>query len=154
MNPTPTAAQTRKAGFLIFQTAILIGGIRRLEIVGLDPYDGFYHADRYGRPALALDLIEEFRSVIVDSLVLNLINREIVGLGDFTAANDAEHGVALTRPGLRKFFHHYTARLNTVVIHPYYRNKWTYQKCFEAQARLLRKAIEGELPEYIPFRTK
>lgn len=125
-----------------------------LEIVGLDPYDGFYHADRYGRPALALDLMEEFRGVIVDSVVLNLINREIIGADDFATAKDAEHGVSLKRPALRKFFHHYAARMNTPVLHPYYGKRWTYQKCFEAQARLMRKTIEGELPEYVPFRTK
>lgn len=125
-----------------------------LEIVGLDPYDGFYHADRYGRPALALDLIEEFRGLIVDSLVLNVINREIIGLGDFQKTEEAEHGVFLNRHGLRKFFHHYDARLNTPVLHPFYRKRWTYQKCFEVQARLMRKVIEGELPEYVPFRTK
>ena len=125
-----------------------------LEIVGLDPYDGFYHADRYGRPALALDLIEEFRGVIVDSLVLNVINREIIGASDFQKADDAEHGIFLNRHGQRKFFHHYSARLNTEVTHPYYRRKWTYQECFEVQARLMRKTIEGELPAYVPFRTK
>ncbi|MDE3091368.1 MAG: CRISPR-associated endonuclease Cas1, partial [Chloroflexota bacterium] len=125
-----------------------------LEIVGLDPYDGFYHADKYGRPALALDLIEEFRGVIVDSLVRQVINREIIGAGDFQKASGTEHGVFLNRNGLRKFFHHYNARLNTRVQHPVYRKKWTYLECFEVQARLMRKTIEGELAAYVPFRTK
>ena len=125
-----------------------------LEIVGLDPYDGFYHADRYGRPALALDLMEEFRGVIVDSLALNLINREIIGAEDFEKAEDAEHGVFLKHHALRKFLHHYSARLNTMVRHPYFLKSWTYQKCFEAQARLMRQVIEGKASVYLPFRTK
>lgn len=125
-----------------------------LEIVGLDPYDGFYHADKYGRPALALDLLEEFRAIIVDSLVLQLINREIIGAGDFQKAQDAEHGVFLNRHGLQRFFHHYSARLNTEVLHPYHRQRWSYLKTFEVQARLLRQVIEGKLPEYIPFRVQ
>ncbi len=125
-----------------------------LEIVGLDPYDGFYHADRYGRPALALDLIEEFRALIVDSLVVQLINREILGAQNFKPMADAEHGVCLDKHGLRKFFHHYSARLNTAVIHPYYGKRLTYLKCFEVQARLMRQVIEGKTSAYIPFRTK
>jgi CRISPR-associated protein Cas1 len=123
-----------------------------IEIVGLDPYDGFYHADQYGRPALALDLMEEFRGIIVDSMVLNVINREIITARDFQAAQDADDGVLLNRHGLKKFFHHYGARLRTLVKHPFYGKRWTYQKCFEAQARLLRAVIEGKRPVYVPFR--
>ncbi len=122
-----------------------------LEIVGLDPYDGFYHADKYGRPALALDLMEEFRALIVDSVVLNLVNREIIGAGDFRASGEAEGGVYLNRNGLKKFFHQYSARLNTVVAHSYYGKRLAYLKCFEVQARLVRKVIEGELRQYVPF---
>lgn len=122
-----------------------------LEIVGLDPYDGFYHADKYGRPALALDLMEEFRPLIVDSLVLNLINREIIEQTDFRANREAGAGVFLTRAGMKKFLHHWNARVNTLATHPVYRQRWTYVRCFEAQARILRQVIEGELPDYIPF---
>lgn len=125
-----------------------------LEIAGLDPYDGFYHADKYGRPALALDLLEEFRAIIVDSLVLQLINREILDAKDFQAAREADGGVFLTKHGLRKFFHHYSARLNTEVLHPYHGKRWSYLKTFEVQARLLRQVIEGKLPEYVPFRVQ
>jgi len=122
-----------------------------LEIVGLDPYDGFYHADKYGRPALALDLMEEFRPLIVDSLVVNLINREIIEPNDFHRDPQAGGGVFLTRAGMKKFLHHWNARMNTLVTHPFYRQRWTYVRCFEAQARVLRKVVEGELPDYIPF---
>jgi CRISPR-associated protein Cas1 len=124
------------------------------EIVGLDPYDGFFHADKYGRPALALDLVEEFRAVIVDSLVRTLVNKRMVKETDFRPAGEEKGGVYLTRRGLRTFFTQYARRLNTPVIHPFYDRRLTYQKCFEVQARLLRKVIEKELDEYPPFVVK
>lgn len=111
------------------------------EVVGLDPYDGFFHSDKYGRPALALDLMEEFRSVIVDSVVLNLVNRRRVQTGDFEPG--PEGGVYLKREALRVFFHAYTARINTEVFYAPAGRRLSYQKLFEVQARKLRRAIEG-----------
>jgi CRISPR-associated protein Cas1 len=119
------------------------------EIAGLDPYDGFFHADKYGRPALALDLVEEFRAVIVDSVVRTLVNKRMVAQGDFRSGSG--EGVYLTRRGLRTFFAQYSQRLNTRVIHPHYGRRLTYQQCFEVQARLLRKVVEGELDRYPSF---
>ncbi|MBI5304823.1 MAG: CRISPR-associated endonuclease Cas1 [Chloroflexi bacterium] len=123
-----------------------------LEIVGLDPYAGFFHADAYGRPALALDLVEEFRGVIADLVALMLINKRVLEQKDFHAGDDG--GVYLSERGLKKYLRYYTARIQTEVLHPHYRRRLTYQKCFEVQARLLRKVIEGELPAYIPFRAR
>jgi CRISPR-associated protein Cas1 len=122
------------------------------EIVGLDPYDGFFHADKYGRPALALDLVEEFRGVIVDSVVMNIINRGILSSEDFEPGPAG--GVYLKPPAMRKFLEQYSARLNTEVIHPVVERRLTYQRCFEVQAQLLRKVIEGERAAYEPFLTK
>jgi len=119
------------------------------EIVGLDPYDGFFHADKHGRPALALDLVEEFRAVIVDSLVRTLVNKQMVNEKDFRPG--PQGGVYLTRRGLKLFFTQYSHRLNTRVIHPYYGKRLSYQQCFEVQARLLRKVVEGKLDKYPPF---
>jgi len=104
--------------------------------------------------ALALDLMEEFRPLIVDSLVLNLINREIIRQTDFCGDREAGAGVVLTRAGMKRFLHHWNARVNTRVTHPVYRQRWTYVRCFEAQARLLRQVIEGESSTYLPFRTR
>ena len=124
------------------------------EIAGLDPYDGFFHAGKYGRPALALDLVEEFRAIIVDSLVRAVVNKRVLDEGDFRPSAGDKGGVYLTRRGLRAFLGQYSRRLNTRVIHPYYRRRLTYQQCFEVQARLLRKVIEGELDTYPPFVVK
>jgi CRISPR-associated protein Cas1 len=123
-----------------------------LELVGLDPYDGFFHSDKYGRPALALDLVEEFRSLIVDSVVLSVVNKRILKLDDFQRAESG--GVILKKDGLRKFLFQYTARLQTQVHHPEAARRLTYQKCFEVQARCLRRVIEGSEEEYLPFRTR
>jgi CRISPR-associated protein Cas1 len=119
------------------------------EIAGLDPYDGFFHADKYGRPALALDLVEEFRPVIVDSVVLNLVNRGMLAAADFEPGPGG--GVRLKQAALRTFFEQYSARLNTQRQHPGVGRKLTYQQWFEVQARTLRQVVEGALPAYRPM---
>lgn len=125
-----------------------------LTIVGLDPYAGFFHVDAYGRPALALDLVEEFRGVIADLVALMLMNKRVLDKNDFREGDAERGGVYLSERGLRKYLHYYSVRLQTEVIHPYHQQRMTYQKCFEVQARLLRKTIEGELERYVPFRAK
>jgi CRISPR-associated protein Cas1 len=122
------------------------------EVVGLDPYDGFFHADKYGRPALALDLEEEFRGPVVDSVVRLVINKRVVGPDDFEPG--PKGGIYLSDRGLRKFLRQYTHRLNTEILHPYYDRRLTYQRVFEVQARLMAKAIQGQLDKYRPFRVR
>jgi CRISPR-associated protein Cas1 len=125
--------------------------ISACEIVGLDPYDGFFHAEKYGRPALALDLMEEFRSVIVDSLALILVNKGMLSLDDFRFSGPRR--VYLSSSGLRTFFEQYAKRINTRVKHPTLGKRLSYQQCFEVQARALRKTIQGQ-GSYLPFRTR
>jgi CRISPR-associated protein Cas1 len=122
------------------------------EVVGLDPYDGFFHADKYGRPALALDLVEEFRGPVVDSVVQLVINKRIIGPEDFVEGRNG--GIYLRYRPLGKFLRQYTKRLNTEIIHPYYGRRLTYQRIFEVQARLMAKTIQGELDSYRPFRVR
>ena len=112
------------------------------EVVGLDPYDGFFHADKYGRPALALDLVEEFRGPVVDSVVQLVVNKRMLGPGDFVEWR--EGAPRLHDRALRAFLRQYTHRLNTRILHPYAGRRLTYQKIFEVQARLLAKTIKGE----------
>lgn len=122
------------------------------EVVGLDPYDGFFHSDKYGRPALALDLVEEFRSVVVDSVLLNLVNRRRLTVDDFEPG--PEGGVYLKRTAQRTFFDAYAARINTEVLYAPGQRKLSYQKLFEVQARRLRKVIEGRETTYMTFLTR
>lgn len=134
-----------------------------LEVVGLDPYVGFFHGDKYNQPSLALDLIEEFRTPIVDSLVLTLVNKRMLGPADFEqvdrdepadaprAARHAQPAIHLTRNGLRVFFREFADRLETEASHPVAGRRLSYRKIFEVQARLAAKTITGEVPAYQPF---
>jgi CRISPR-associated protein Cas1 len=121
-----------------------------LEIVGLDPYCGFFHANVYGRPALALDLMEEFRPIVADSVVLNLIKRRMVAADDFVEGS----GTYLTPKGWRIFAAQYSARLHTKIYHPLAGRALSYQKVLEVQARQLAKLIKGEISHYPPFQIK
>jgi CRISPR-associated protein Cas1 len=119
--------------------------------VGFDPMMGFYHQPRFGRPALALDLMEPFRPLIAESAVLNAINTRMVTPKDFVRAGRA---VALTPAGRRGFFQAYEARMDTLVTHPIFGYRVSYRRLLEVQARLLAKVIEGELDEYAVFVTR
>lgn len=122
-----------------------------LEIVGLDPYCGFFHTNVYGRPALALDLMEEFRPVIVDSLVLTLVNKRMLKADDFKTDHQ---GVFLNRRGRTVFFRAYTDRLNTKIYHTPAQRAISYQKIFEVQARQIAKLIQETQETYKPFVTR
>lgn len=119
--------------------------------VGLDPYIGFYHQPRFGRPAIALDIMEEFRPLIADSAVITAINNRMVGASDFVTAG---HAVNLTQTGRKAFFQAYERRINALITHPVFDYKVTYRRAIELQFRLLARWLGGEVPEYIPFLTR
>jgi CRISPR-associated protein Cas1 len=124
-----------------------------VEAVGLDPYCGYYHQERYGRTSLALDLMEEFRPVIADSVVLTLLNKRMLAPEDFADGEDGE-SVCLGREGWRRVAEQYVRRLNTPVRPAGLGRSLSYQKVLEVQARRLRGVIEGEAGEYVPFLVK
>jgi CRISP-associated protein Cas1 len=119
--------------------------------VGFDPYVGFYHQPRHGRPALALDLMEEFRPLVAESAVLTAINNRMVTAGHFVRAGDA---VNLTPHGRKAFFHAYEQRMNTLITHPIFDYKVSYRRVLELQARLLARWLTGEIPDYVPMVTR
>ena len=119
--------------------------------VGLDPYVGFYHQPRYGRPALALDLMEEFRPLIAESSVLTAINNRMLRPSHFLRAGQA---VNLTAEGRKVFFQVYEQRLNTLITHPVFEYKASYRRVLELQARLLAKVLAGEIPNYRAITTR
>ncbi len=119
--------------------------------VGFDPYVGFYHQPRFGRPALALDLMEEFRPLIADSVALTLINTRVISPADFVRAGDA---VNLSAEGRKRFFSAYEQRLNATIVHPVFDYQVRYRRALELQARLLAKALTGEIEQYVPFTTR
>jgi len=122
-----------------------------LIAAGFDPYMGFYHQPRYGRPALALDLIEEFRPLVGDSVVIGLINNGEVRRSDFIERAGA---VALTPNGRKRVIEAYERRLETVVTHPRFGYAISYRRIFEVQARLLGRYLTGEIASYPPFVTR
>ncbi len=103
--------------------------------VGFDPYKGFFHAGRHGKPSLALDLMEEFRPVIADSVVLTIINNEMVTAADFLTWRGAYQ---LTENGRKAFFAAYEQRKATVIRHPVYDYRMSYSRMLEVQARCSR----------------
>jgi len=119
--------------------------------VGFDPYVGFFHQPRFGRPALALDLMEEFRPLIAESAVLTAINNRMVTPDDFVRAGRA---VNLTPAGRKKFFLVYEQRMNGLLTHPIFDYKVSYRRALELQARILAKTLTGEIPEYVPLTTR
>ncbi len=119
--------------------------------VGFDPYLGFYHQPRYGRPALALDLIEEFRPLIADSVVIGVINNGEIKATDFIARAGS---VALRPDGRKRLLEAYERRLDTEVTHPRFGYSISYRRVFEVQARLLARFLMGEIPGYEPFCTR
>jgi CRISPR-associated endonuclease Cas1/CRISPR-associated protein Cas4 len=122
-----------------------------LSAVGFDPYRGFYHQPRYGRPALALDMMEPFRPLVADSSVLQAINNGEVRPSDFVSAAGS---VALTEDGRRRFIATVERRLSQEITHPLFGYKVSYRRLFELQARLLGRFLLGDIHEYPDFTTR
>jgi CRISPR-associated protein Cas1 len=116
--------------------------------VGFDPYCGFYHAGRHGKPSLALDLMEEFRAIIADSVTLTLINNGMLTPRDFLAWREA---CQLTDDGRKRFFVAYEQRKATIVTHPVFGYKMSYGRMLEVQARMLAAYVRGDIPAYTGF---
>lgn len=117
-----------------------------LRQYNLDPFLGVLHADRHGRPSLALDLQEEFRPAFCDAFVTRLVNRGTIAHDQFRQDNRLADDAFQTY--LEKFDDYMTEELT----HPYFEYSVTRRKAVRQQAILLRKAITGELDEYHAFR--
>lgn len=121
-----------------------------VNIVGFDPYLGYLHVERYGRPSLALDLMEEFRPIVVDAMVLNAINNRIITPADFTT-EPISNAVSLTPEALRTFLRLYEQKKQSNFTHPVMGKKCTYQESFEIQGRLMAKYLMEEIDQYPPL---
>lgn len=120
-------------------------------VVGFDPYVGFLHAPHYGRPSLALDLAEEFRPLVGDSVTLNVFNQGEVAEKDFVRR---ARGVALSPTGRRAVIAAYERRMNQTVTHPMFGYVVSYRRVVELQARLLRAVLMDEAESYRAFTTR
>lgn len=130
-----------------------------VNIVGLDPYFGSLHSTHYGRPSLVLDLMEEFRPVLVDTLILRLVNKRIITKRDFYIQKDAEippegveleevapteYPVLLTHEGMKKFIMQFEGRLQEKTFYPPLEKRFTFRDICLEQVRLLVRAMNGE----------
>ena len=119
--------------------------------VGFDPFVGFYHQPRFGRAALALDLMEGFRPLVADSAVLSALNTRMVAPDDFIHAGDA---VAMSQKGRTGFIRAYEQRMDQLVTHPVFGYRISYRRVLEVQVRLPARYISGEIPRYPGFETR
>lgn len=121
-----------------------------VNIVGFDPYLGYLHVERYGRPSLALDLMEEFRPLVVDAVVLKVLNQSLLTPNDFIC-EPLSNAVSLTKEGLKIFLRLYEQKKQSKFKHPVLKRQCTYQEAFEIQARLLAKYLMEETQLYPPL---
>jgi CRISPR-associated endonuclease Cas1/CRISPR-associated protein Cas4 len=130
---------------LSFAYAMLVRELTAtLSAVGFDPYRGFYHQPRYGRPALALDMMEPFRPILADSVVITAINNGEIKPGDFVRADQA---CALSSSGRKKMVAAFERRLAQEITHPVFGYRLSYHRLLEVQARLLGRHLMGEITD-------
>ena len=145
--PTDPVNAMLSFGYALLTRAFVVA----LSSVGFDPYRGFYHQPRYGRPALALDMMEPFRPLIVDSVVVTAINNGEVKPTDFVRS---PVGTNLSDSGRKRFIASFERRLSQEVTHPMFDYRIEYRRLFEMQARLLSRFLLGEIPDYPNFLTR
>ena len=119
--------------------------------VGLDPFLGFLHQPRYGRPALALDLMEEFRPLLADSVAISLLNRRELDVGDFTRTT---RGTFMGDEARKQFWRAWFRRMDTEVSHPQFGYKMSYRRMLDVQTRQFWRFCRGEATEYHAFTTR
>ena len=122
-----------------------------LHSVGLDPYQGFFHQSRYGRPSLALDLMEEFRPLIADSVTLTLFNTKRLGPDDFFYAGE---GCSLKKRAKKTLLAAFEQRMSEEITHPVFGYKASYRRTLTLQARLLGRLLTGEIQSYPGLETR
>lgn len=119
--------------------------------VGLDPFLGFFHSPRYGRPALALDMMEEFRPLIADSTVITMINRGEITPDDFVFTS---RGVMLKDTGRRQFWRAWTRRMDTDITHAAFGYKMSYRRMLDVQMRQFWRFCRGDISQFYGFTTR
>lgn len=136
---------------LSFGYALLLHDVQSaVNIAGFDPYLGYLHTQRYGRPSLALDLMEEFRPLVVDAIVLAALNRRSLTPDDFIT-EPLSQAVSLSETGRRTFLRLYEQKKQSKFKHPVLQKQCSYQEAFEIQARLLAKYLMNETKQYPPL---
>jgi CRISPR-associated protein Cas1 len=120
-----------------------------LETVGLDPYVGFFHTDRPGRPSLALDLMEELRPFMADRLALSMVNLKQVDGKDFIKKENG--AVLMTEDGRKNILAAWQKRKQDQITHPYLNEKIPVGLIPYVQSMLLARYLRGDIDGYPPF---
>jgi CRISPR-associated protein Cas1 len=138
---------------LSFGYTLLLNDITgALYRIGLDPMIGFLHAIDYGRPSLALDMEEEFRPIIVDTLVLGFLRNNLLEPADFEVQERKNGRYLLMTDDARRFYlERYEERLSVRVRHPMWDQQLTYRQCIQRQAEHMARCITGQDPLYQPL---
>ena len=145
--PTDPVNALLSFGYALLTRALVVA----LSATGFDPYRGFFHQPRYGRPALALDMMEPFRPLIVESAVITAINNAEVRPTDFVRRAT---GVNLSDGGRKRFIATLERRFSHEVTHPLFGYRVDYRRLLEIQARLLGRFLLGETSDYPNFMTR
>ncbi|MFN8499549.1 MAG: CRISPR-associated endonuclease Cas1 [Anaerolineae bacterium] len=122
-----------------------------VQIVGLDPFLGFFHVIEEGRPSLPLDVMEEFRPVVVDSVVLAMVHEGRLTPADFVQTGDPKRPVQMSEAGMERLIEGYERRLQDETRHPVTGDKTTYRRCIEGQVWQMAGIVEGRAKTYAPI---
>ena len=125
--------------------------IRAILTCGLDPHAGFLHSSNRNKPALALDLMEEFRAVVADSVVLTLVNRKQISAGSFLSAGDS---LRLSPAGRSAIIKAFERRINAEFRHPVFGYSVTWRRAIESQARMILGVLNGSHPNYVGVKVR
>ncbi len=118
------------------------------QLVGLDTYLGFFHTVQYGRPSLVLDLMEEFRPVLVDPVVVALLNREAIGKQDFVKGPDKDRPLVMTEAAVKRVIEAYEQRVTKTTTYPFTNEQTMWRRCLELQTRQMARVVKGEAKGY------
>jgi CRISPR-associated protein Cas1 len=124
-----------------------------IYLVGLEPHLGFFHAIDYGRPSLALDLIEEFRPAVVDALVLEVVNLGLIGAEDFEGAAaepGAKPATRLKAAARNRYLELYERKMSERIPYGQKGEQSSYRRAVELQTRQLARVLLGETDRYYP----
>ncbi|MBW7893133.1 MAG: CRISPR-associated endonuclease Cas1, partial [Chitinophagaceae bacterium] len=139
-------------GLLSFGYGLLLKDVTAaVQLVGLDTYLGFFHTIDYGRPSLALDMMEEFRPVLVDWVVLGMVAAGEMTGASFEETSNPKQPIRLTEPAMNILIERYEQRLNEKVFHPDAGGETSRRRIIELQVRRLAWVIRGQGKGYQPY---
>jgi len=123
----------------------------KIQVVGLDSYLGFFHTLGYNRPALALDLMEEFRPIVADVVVLALVRDGTITPNHFEKGHVPELPIRMTRGAMIKLIQAYEERVQEKIFHPLANGRIVYRMAMEYQARHMARIVRGDAPDFLPL---